>query len=307
MSYVKKKLEDYLQSKAFVCSNELYTQVLKRMREYMELDGRPKSTIIAYCRAVKDLMECQGKVPLELTDEEVINHMSKYRDEHDLGSSTVNARICGLRYLYHKVYKEVGRRLVIPNPTRRKQIGEVLTEHEVGLLLAACHYPQQKAILHLLYDTGLRAREIAHLRLRDFDKSNGVLYVRYGKGGKHRVVPYGISVVEAMREHYVINKPTDWLFEGNKAGEPVTTKGVQYAVREAKKHAPIKKAVHPHTLRHTFAVHYLNNGGSIVRLQQLLGHSDLGSTLLYLKYASIPLREIATPLDVLRGCERVRK
>ena len=197
--------------------------------------------------------------------------------------------------------------MVIPNPTRRKQIGEVLTEQEVDLLLKACHYPQQKAILHLLYDTGLRAREIAHLRIRDFDKSNGVLYVRYGKGGKHRVVPYGVSVVEAMRAHYEVSKPTDWLFIGNKEGEPISNRAVQYAVREAKKHAPIKKAVHPHTLRHTFAVHYLNNGGSIIRLQQLLGHTDLGTTILYLKYASIPLRDIETPLDVLRGTKRERK
>jgi site-specific recombinase XerD len=273
----------------------------------MLLDGRPQSTIRAYTRSVRDLMEGVGKVPLDCTDEEVIGHIGKYRDEHDLGSSTVNARICGLRYLYHRVYKENGRKLVIPNPRRIKQIGEVLTESEINLLLAACHYPRQAAILHLLYDTGLRAREVAHLRLQDFDKANGVLYVRYGKGGKHRVVPYGLAVTEVLKTYFLIEKPTDWLFEGSTKGEPASVKSIQYAVREAHKRAPIRKAVHPHTLRHTFAVHYLNNGGSIVRLQQLLGHSELGSTLIYLKYAAIPLRETDTPLDVLRGRHRERK
>jgi len=82
--------------------------MLARLREYMLLDGRPKSTIIACTRSVRDLMEDIGKVPLEITDEEAISHLNKYRDEHDLGSSTVNSRICGLRYLYHRVYKETG-------------------------------------------------------------------------------------------------------------------------------------------------------------------------------------------------------
>ena len=112
---------DWLQSKAFEASRESFTEVLTRLREYMLLDGRPKSTIIAYTRSVRDLMEDIGKVPLEVT-------------------------------------------------------------------LASCHYPKQSAILHLLYDTGLRAREVSQLRLGDFDKANAVLYVRYGKGGKHRVV-----------------------------------------------------------------------------------------------------------------------
>lgn len=273
----------------------------------MLLDGRPKSTIIAYTRSVRDLMEDLRKVPLAITDEEAISHLNKYRDEHDLGSSTVNSRICGLRYLYHRVYKDAGRKLVIPNPTRIKNIGEVLNESEIRLLLAACHYPKQSAMLHLMYDTGLRAREVAHLRLSDFDKTNAVLYVRYGKGGKHRVVPYGLAVVDALKAYYAVDRPTDWLFEGNTPGEAISVKAVQYAVREAHRRAPIRKAVHPHTLRHTFAVHYLNNGGSIVRLQQLLGHSELGSTLLYLRYASIPLREVDTPLDVLQGRHRERK
>jgi site-specific recombinase XerD len=271
------------------------------------MDGRPQSTIKSYVRSVRDLMEGLGKVPLECSDEEVISHLNQYRELHDLASSTINARVCGLRYLFHQVYRESGRKLVIPNPKRIKRIGDVLTESEVDLLLVACHYPKQSAVVHLLYDTGIRAREVANLRLQDFDKANAVLYIRYGKGGKHRVVPYGLAVRDALKAYFLTEKLTDWLFEGAEKGEPLSVRAVQYMVRQAHKHAPIRKAVHPHTLRHTFAVHYLNNGGSIVRLQQILGHSDIGSTLLYLRYAAIPLREIDTPLDHLRGQHRDRK
>jgi len=86
----------------------------------MLLDGRPKSTIIAYTRSVRDLMEDIGKVPLEITDEEAISHLNKYRDEHDLGSSTVNSRICGLRYLYHRVYEETGRSFTVAHRSAKR-------------------------------------------------------------------------------------------------------------------------------------------------------------------------------------------
>jgi site-specific recombinase XerD len=170
---------------------------------------------------------------------------------------------------------------------------------EVSLLLSNCHYPKQSAVLHLLYDTGLRAREVAHLRIQDFDKATETIRINYGKGGKHRLVPYGRAVAEVLRAYYVQERPTNWLFEGNVAGEPISVKAVQYMVREAMKRTPIHKDIHPHSIRHTFAVHYLNSGGTLIRLQQLLGHTDISTTFRYLRYTSIPLREVSTPLDVL--------
>ncbi len=287
-------------------SCEAYSEVLSRMRERMALSGYAKSTIISYIRGVRDLMEALGKTPDKCTEEEVIAHLNDYRERKNMSPSALNTRVFGILYLYREVYKDQKIRLDIPNPGRGKSIGDILTQTELEALFAACHYPRQSAVLHLLYDTGLRAREVANLRLGDFDKKNAVLYVRYGKGGKHRVVPYGVAVLDALRTFYEVEKPTDYLFEGNTPGEPITVKSVQYMVREAHRRTPVRKAVHPHTLRHTFAVHYINNGGSLVRLQQLLGHAHLSTTLLYLRYAAIPLRDIDTPLDILRGKSRNR-
>lgn len=277
------------------------------MRNRMELSGYARSSIISYVRGVRDLMEDLSKTPDRCTETEVIAHLNDWRERRQISPSALNTRIFGILYLYREVYKDRKIRLDIPNPGRSKAIGDILTVTEVNTLLAACHYPKQAAVLALLYDTGLRAREVAHLRLGDFDKKNGVLYVRYGKGGKHRVVPYGVAVVDALKAYYEQERPTDWLFGGNEKGEPLSVKAVQYMVREAHRRTPIRKAVHPHTLRHTFAVHYLNNGGSLTRLQQLLGHAHLSTTLLYLRYAAIPLRDVDTPLDVLRGQSRQRK
>jgi site-specific recombinase XerD len=126
-----------------------------------------------------------------------------------------------------------------------------------------------------------------------------------GKGGKHRVVPYGQQTRDTLLEYWRQEQPTDRLFTGTTSrGTPFTVRGVQYVVAQAHKRSGLKKEVHPHTLRHAFAVHYLNNGGSLIRLQQLLGHAYISTTLVYLKHASIPLREVATPLDVLTGKSR---
>jgi site-specific recombinase XerD len=179
--------------------------------------------------------------------------------------------------------------------------------YEMELLLAACHYPKQAAVLHLLYDTGVRANEVANLRIRDFNKETGMLRINYGKGGKVRMVPYGEAVKEALTTYFLLEKPTDWLFEGNTKGEPISVKAVQYMVREALKRTAIRKDVHPHTIRHTFAVHYINEGGSLLRLQQILGHVSMSTTFRYLRFASIPLHEVDTPLDTLRGKTRHKK
>lgn len=283
----------------FVTSRPEFDDALGRMRDRMQISGYAQSTVISYIRAVRDLMEACGRVPEELTEEEVIAHLNGHREKRRLSPSALNTHIFGVLYYYREVVKDQGIRIDIPNPGRSKTIGDILTETEVRALLAACHYPKQRAVLHLLYDTGLRAREVSNLRLGDFDKKNKTLCVRYGKGGKHRMVPYGAAVAEELRAYYQQAQPTDWLFEGNEAGQPMSVKAVQYMVREAHDRTPIRKSVHPHTIRHTFAVHYLNNGGSLTRLQQLLGHAHLSTTLLYLRYASIPLREVATPLDYL--------
>ena len=301
LHYAEKKKIDLTLRSVFVTSRPEFDEVLGRMRDRMQVSGYAQSTLISYIRAVRDLMESYGRVPEELSEPEVIAHLNGRREQGRLSPSALNTHIFGVLYYYREVAKDQGMKLDIPNPGRSKTIGDILTETEVRALLAACHYPKQRAVLHLLYDTGVRANEVARLRLGDFDRKNRILYIRFGKGGKHRVVPYGARVREVLTEYFRHAKPTDWLFEGNEAGQPISVKAVQYMVREAHDRTPIRKAVHPHTIRHTFAVHYLNNGGSLTRLQQLLGHAHLSTTLLYLRYAAIPLREVATPLDHLSG------
>jgi site-specific recombinase XerD len=291
----------------FQTDNPSFSAVLSQLCEHLALKGCVESTQITYARSLHDLMIATQKVPLETTEQEIIVHLSQLRDERGLSSSAINGRICGIRYYYREVVHRLDIIVDLPNPRRAKVIGDTLNTSEVRQLMSGTRSITHLAILHLLFDTGLRAREVAGLRLCDFDAKSGTLTVRHGKGGKHRVIPYGQQTRDTLLELFRQEKPTDALFVGVTSGTPFTARGVQYVVNQAYKRSGLKKYVHPHTLRHSFAVHYLNNGGSVLRLQQLLGHSDISTTMLYLKYTSIPLRDIDTPLDVLTGKSRARK
>jgi site-specific recombinase XerD len=172
----------------------------------MELGGYAQSSIISYIRPVRDLMEDLGKVPMNISESEVIRHLNHYRETKNISPSALNTRVYGITYYYHNVLKDSHLRFSIPNPGRSNTIGEVLTMQEVSILLDACHYAKQAAVLHLLYDTGIRAREVANLRVRDFNKETGMLRINYGKGGKHRMVPYGEAVKEALTTYFLLEK-----------------------------------------------------------------------------------------------------
>lgn len=291
----------------FQTSRPEFAAVLEQLCAHLRLKGCVESTLIAYSRSVCDLMESTQKVPLECTESEVIAHLSRLRDERNLSSSALNSRICGIKYYYRDVLHRLDIIVALPNPRRNRFEGEILTAAELSQLMEGTRCIKHLAILHLLFDTGLRAAEIAGLCVRDFDAKMGMLTVRHGKGNKLRVVPYGQQTKDTLNEYFRQERPTDALFVGATTGEAFTVRGVQYVVNQAFKRSKLKKDVHPHTLRHTFAVHYLNNGGSLLRLQQLLGHAHISTTLVYLKFATIPLREIDTPLDFLTGKSRPQK
>ena len=271
------------------------------MVNHLRLSGAAEATTINYTRAVRDLMHATGKTPDQLCESGIIDHLNRYRDRKKLSPSALNIRICGIKYYFREVAHRLDIDINIPNPRRVKQIGDILTPAEVNRLCQHARSIRHLAVLQLLIDTGLRAREAGRLRLGDFDKSNRSITVRTGKGGKHRTVLYGAQLRNTLNEYFRQRRPKDYLFPGAKGNPFMSVRGVQWIVRESVKRARIQKDIHPHSLRHTFAVHYLNNGGNLVRLKQLLGHAHLSTTLLYLRYATIPLRDIDTPLDVLKG------
>ena len=190
----------------------------------------------------------------------------------------------------------------IPNPRISKYSTEILTYGELISLFRSCRDIQQQVVLTLLYDTGIRVSELVRIRLCDFNKTHRSIIIHNSKGKKTRVVHYGQSIREVLKNYIAVlgYHPKNTLIESyTKPGVALSLRGAQHIVREVVKRAGLSKKVSPHTFRHSFAVHYLNRGGSIFRLQKLLGHEYITTTLNYLKFAIIPDSSDLSPFDKL--------
>jgi integrase/recombinase XerD len=176
----------------------------------------------------------------------------------------------------------------------------VPTSQELKKLFGCCIDIRQKLIMTALFDTGMRVRELPRVRLSDFDKQHQSITIRISKGQRTRIVYYGNRLRLVLKQYckYLGYLPQGFLIESYKdPNKALTLRGVQFIVKQTVKRSGLKKRIHPHTLRPSFAVHYLNCGGSIFVLQRLLGHQNITTTLHYLKYTSLSEGKKMSVLD----------
>jgi site-specific recombinase XerD len=272
------------------------------MDNHMALANNALATRTNYIRGVRHLMMQLGKLPEDCTAHEVKAFLVKLREEAVLSSSSLNLRVCGLKYYFRHVAKRLDLVVAIPNPRIAKYDTEVLDSQELLQLFAACRDVRQLLVIQLFFDTGMRSGELLRLQLKDFDKKNRTIILRKTKGQVLRVIPYGEHVRIVLKDYIQMlgYYPKGALLESYKEkGKALSIRGLQHIVREIARRSGIKKRISCHTLRHSYAVHFLNNGGNLPQLQRLLGHQNITTTLHYLKYAHLPLHQVKTPLDIL--------
>ena len=272
------------------------------MDNHMALLNNAWATRQNYLRGIRELMLFVDKRPEDCTVDQLKAYLVHARDHQQLSSSSVNLRVCGLKYYCREVVGRLDLVVNIPNHRHQKYFTEVLSTQEVQRLFGACRDMRQLLVLQLIYEAGLRVREVVRLRVSDFDKQLRIITVRNSKGRKTRAVPYGDQLRQTLVQYCKARGgvPADTIIESIKnPGTPLSQRGVQHMVREAVRRSGIKKRIHPHTLRHTFAVHYLNFGGSLPQLQRLLGHEHITTTLHYLKYAHLVEPPPISVLDTL--------
>ncbi len=252
----------------------------------MNLLGNAFATRQNYLRGLRALMLHYKRLPEACTVDEIKCFLVHQRDKKQYSSSTVNLRVCALKYYFREVVGRLDLVVAIPNPRVSKFDVEILSIEEVLQLRRACRDMRQLLLVDLLYDAGLRVREVVRLRVSDFDKHHRTITIRNSKGNKTRVVQYGAGLRQSLRAYCKARGgvPKATLIESYKEkGQPLSKRGVQHIIRQIVKRSGIKKRISPHSLRHTYAVHYLNAGGSLQQLQQLLGHEHITTTLHYLK------------------------
>lgn len=193
-------------------------------------------------------------------------------------------------------------RVMLPTIERPKKLPVVLSWSEVKQLLKTPKLLKHRLVLAMLYGCGLRCSELRNLQLKDLDFDRMALHIRQGKGRKDRYVPLSLIQIRGLKKYIVAENPTIWCFNGNdRKGNPaqLSAMGIQWIVREARKHSGIQKEITTHSLRHTYATHLLEMGLDIMSLKDLLGHADIQTTLVYLHVAQLGRQKPFGPLDRL--------
>ena len=213
---------------------------------------------------------------------------------------TINATVSALRFFFNVTVDR-------PDVTRPLTVGRraaedplvVLNPDEVVRFLEAAPGPKYKAAFGAAYGAGLRVSEVAALKVSDIDSQRMMIRVEQGKGRKDRYAMLSPQLLELLRDWYRIARPQAWLFPGRDALLPLTTRQLNRACHAAAHMAEIKKRVTPHTLRHSFATHLLEQNIDIRVIQVLLGHAKLDTTALYARVATTTIRAVISPLDRL--------
>ena len=266
------------------------------------------ATIRCYIRTVEEFSRRFNCSPDRLGP----RHIREYQAElfrKGKAPGTVTQRLAALRFFYVKTLKKAWSSADTPYPKKTHRLPTVLSQEEVARLIDAACTPFHRTLLMMLYATGLRRAELTHLKLADIDSQRMVIHIRGGKGRQDRDVMLSPKLLDELRQHWqrLQKKPGVWLFPGQKnhcGDQPIDTKTVWHACREAAKRAGIRKSLHPHTLRHCFATHLLEAGADLRIIQTLLGHRDLEETTIYLHLSEQRLNATASPLDSLQLKDR---
>jgi len=274
------------------------------MLEELQRHNYAETTIRSYIRIVKGFSRRFQRPPDRLGPEHIREYQSELFTKRKFAASTVTVYLAALRFFYTKTLKRVWSTTETPYPKRVSALPAVLSQEEVAQLIDAALTPFHRTLLMTLYATGVRRAELTRLKVTDIDSRRMVIHVQGGKGRKDRDVMLSPKLLDEFRKHWrrLGRKPSVWLFPGNRhhsSDQPISTKVVWHACRNATKRAGIKKQVHPHTIRHCFATHLLERGTDLRSIQMLLGHNDLEQTTIYLHISERHLNATASPLDSL--------
>jgi site-specific recombinase XerD len=269
-----------------------------RMRK---LDPKTQS---GYIRAVRQFAKYLGRSPDTATVEDLRNYQLSLVD-HGISPISLNAAITGLKFFFDITLDHAELMAKMQPVHVPRTLPVVLSREEKARLIAAAGNLKHQTALSVAYGTGLRASEVAALKVGDIDSQRMTLRVERGKGQKDRYAMLSPVLLERLRVWWRVaraqGKMLDggWLFPGMKPIDPLSTRQLNLVIHTAAETAQIDKRVSMHSLRHAFATHLLEQKEDIRVIQVLLGHKKLDTTALYTQVATDILRAVVSPLETL--------
>jgi integrase/recombinase XerD len=272
----------------------------QRMLEDMQVRNLAVNTQLSYLLQVSCFARHFGKSPGELGEEEIRAYQVYLTNEKKLSPGSIQIAVAALRFLYKVTLKrEWNLADVLPHPKKQQKLPVVLSPEEVQHLLTCIENLKHRVILTTCYAAGLRISEAVHLKPTAIDSQRMVIRVEQGKGQKDRYVMLSSTLLDILRSYWRAQRPKEWLFPGDRLGQPITTDAVGNACEKAHRLSALSKPVTPHSLRHAFAVHLLEAGTDVRTIQLLLGHRSLATTARYLRIATSKVCATTSPLELL--------
>jgi len=280
------------------------------LREQMTMDLALKrfseKTQRIYLTQVKNISAYFNKSPDKLDRDEVKRYLHYLIEEKNYSSSYVNQCYCALKFFFEVTLRSKWFMDRIPRAKREKKAPAVLDKEEVLRLFKVTANIKHKAILMLIYSSGLRVSEAANLKVSDIDSKRMMIFIRNGKGGRDRYTTLSKTALDMLRRYFREERPEkippelltkEWLFTGENPWAPITARSIQLIFKEALNHAGIIKPATVHTLRHSFATHHLEAKTDLPTIQWLLGHKYLKTTAAYTHVTDKHMATIRSPLD----------
>jgi len=267
---------------------------------YLFLKGKrySQSTIQTYTFFIADFINFHTKTPIEeLTNRDVELFIETVFIERKYSVSSQRQFISALKIFTTFCPQTKINDLSLERPKKSRILPNILSQEEVIRIIQYTQNIKHRAILTLIYSCGLRIGELINLKLVDFHIERKQLIVKEGKGRKDRFVSLADSFLPLLSNYYSSYKPTIYFVEGQNGGK-YSAESIRSFLRKSCKKAGIKKPVTPHTLRHSYATHLLENGVDLRYIQSLLGHSKPETTMIYTHVQRKDLMEIQNPLDV---------
>jgi site-specific recombinase XerD len=270
----------------------------QRMINDMNVRNFVPDTQREYIRAVKNLTIFLGRSPDTATAED-LRAFQLHMTETGVRPPTINATVTALRFFFKVTIDkpETTRHLVFVYEPRK--LPRILPPEDVLRLLEAAPNPKSKAALSVAYGAGLRAMEVVALKTTDIDSQRMLLRVEQGKGRKDRFAMLSPQLLELLRDWYRIARPRLYMFPGRDKIGPMTPRQLNRICHMAAELAGLPSWIAPHTLRHSFATHLLEQNIDVRVIQVLLGHAKLDTTARYTQVATNIIRQVMSPLDRL--------
>ena len=271
-------------------------EFLKKIEVELKISKNSEHTLRNYINANSKFLEFTKKSPEQIEEDDVKNYIAE--NLSDRSSSSIALFLSALKYAYHTILKK-DITLNMKRPKKERRLPTVLTKGEILNLINSINNKKSKLMVSLIYACGLRVSELTSLKINDLNFTENIIHLKQAKGKKDRIVNIPLSLLELLKEYIEHQKQInqEFLFSGPKGR--LSSRNLQKIVSKAAQKTGLKKEVHVHTLRHSFATHLLENDVDIRKIQELLGHASLSTTQLYTHISREELKKIKSPLDNL--------